>query len=68
VPSIRYAYFAMAAGFAMSSCAQYQPRPLSPDPAALDFKTRRLDDAGLKKYLEQNHVEVPRENAPSLNY
>lgn len=42
--------------FAMISagCAHFQPQPLVPEKTAAELESRRLDDVGLKKFLEQN--------------
>ena len=37
-----------------AGCAHFVPQPLSPDKTAAELDARRLDDAGLKKFLEQN--------------
>ncbi|MGP8199648.1 MAG: TolC family protein [Limisphaerales bacterium] len=37
-----------------TGCAHFQPQPISPEKTAEQLESRRLDDAGLKKYLEQN--------------
>jgi hypothetical protein len=34
--------------------AHFQPRPISPEKTAAQLESRRLDDGGLKKFLEQN--------------
>ena len=39
---------------AAAGCAHYRPQPLSPEKTAAQLESRRLDDAGLKKFLEQN--------------
>lgn len=38
----------------LAGCAHFQPQPISPDKTAAQWESRRLDDAGLKKFLEQN--------------
>ena len=38
----------------LAGCAHFVPQPLSPDKSAAELDARRLDDAGLKKFLEQN--------------
>jgi outer membrane protein TolC len=38
----------------LAGCAHYQPQPISPETTAAQLGMRRLDDAGLKKFLEQN--------------
>jgi outer membrane protein, heavy metal efflux system len=35
-------------------CAHFQSQPVSPEKTAAQFESRRLDDPGLKKFLEQN--------------
>jgi outer membrane protein TolC len=37
-----------------AGCAHFQSMPLAPEKTAAQFEARRLDDAGLKKFLEQN--------------
>jgi outer membrane protein TolC len=38
----------------LTGCAHFEPKPLSPEKSAAQLEARRLDDAGLKKFLEQN--------------
>ena len=38
----------------LAGCAHYQPQPILPEKTAAQLESRRLDDAGLKKFLEQN--------------
>jgi outer membrane protein TolC len=38
----------------LAGCAHFQPRPISPEKTAAQLESRRLDDGGLKKFLEQN--------------
>ena len=38
----------------LPGCAHFQPQPLAPEKTAAQLESRRLDDAGLKKFLEQN--------------
>jgi cobalt-zinc-cadmium efflux system outer membrane protein len=38
----------------VAGCAHFQPQPISPEKTAAQLESRRLDDAGLKKFLEQN--------------
>jgi len=38
----------------LAGCAHFQPQPLAPEKTAAHLEARRLDDAGLKKFLEQN--------------
>src|ERR1035437_10973974 len=38
----------------ITGCAHFQPQPLVPEKSAAQFDARRLDDPGLKKFLEQN--------------
>jgi outer membrane protein TolC len=37
-----------------TGCAHFHPQPILPDKTAAQLETRRLDDADLKKFLEQN--------------
>jgi cobalt-zinc-cadmium efflux system outer membrane protein len=38
----------------LTGCAHFQSHPISPAQTAAQLKSRRLDDPGLKKFLEQN--------------
>jgi hypothetical protein len=38
----------------VSGCAHFQPQPLAPEKSAAQLESRRLDDDGLKKFLEKN--------------
>ena len=38
----------------LAGCAHFEPQPISPEKTAAQFESRRLDDAGLKRFLEQN--------------
>ena len=38
----------------VAGCAHFQSQPISPEKTAAQFEARRLDDAGLKQFLEQN--------------
>ena len=38
----------------LAGCAHYQPQPIAPEKMAAQFESHRLDDPGLKKFLEQN--------------
>ena len=38
----------------LAGCAHFQPQPVSPEKTAAQLASRRLDDVGLKKFLEQN--------------
>ena len=37
-----------------AGCARFQPQPLSPEQTAAQLDARRLDDPGLKQFLEKN--------------
>lgn len=37
-----------------AGCAHYSPQPLAPEQTAAQLESRRLNDPGLKKFLEQN--------------
>ena len=43
------AFFLLAAG-----CARFHPEPISPEQIIAQLDARRLDDAGLRKFIEQN--------------
>jgi cobalt-zinc-cadmium efflux system outer membrane protein len=51
--NIRHGAIIFAAVLLMS-CAHYQARPLAPEKTAAQLESRRLDDPGLKTFLEQN--------------
>jgi outer membrane protein, heavy metal efflux system len=38
----------------LAGCAHFQPQPISPEKTAAQLESRRLDDVGLKIFLEQN--------------
>jgi len=38
----------------LAGCARFEPQPVSPANNAAQLEARRLDDAGLKKFLERN--------------
>jgi cobalt-zinc-cadmium efflux system outer membrane protein len=38
----------------ISGCTHFQPQPLAPEKTAAQLESRRLDDDGLKKFLEKN--------------
>ncbi|HTY87283.1 MAG TPA: TolC family protein [Candidatus Acidoferrum sp.] len=38
----------------VAGCARYHPQPLSPEQTAAQLESRRLDDPGLKPFLEKN--------------
>jgi outer membrane protein TolC len=38
----------------LAGCAHFEPKPLEPDKSAAQLESRRLDDAGLEKFVEQN--------------
>jgi outer membrane protein, heavy metal efflux system len=50
-----------------AGCATYHPQPLSPEKTAAQLEARRLDDAGLKKFLEQNSGHELK-NWPATNW
>ncbi len=37
-----------------AGCKTYHPEPISPEKSAAQLEARRLDDAGLKKFLDEN--------------
>ncbi len=48
-------YWSLIFGIALlAGCAHFQPQPISPEKTAAQLEARRLDAAGLKKFLEQN--------------
>jgi outer membrane protein TolC len=48
-------WFFIPAIFLLTGCVHYQPQPVSPDAFAARWDQRRLDDPGLKKFIEQNN-------------
>ncbi len=44
---------------AVAGCARFEPQPVSPAQTTAQFDARRLDDAGLKKFLAQNFGHEP---------
>src|SRR5260221_6343447 len=44
----------------LAGCAHFNPQPLAPDKTAAQLESRRLDDAGLKKFLEENSGGEPK--------
>ena len=40
--------------FLVAGCVHYQPQPVSPEQTAALLESRRLDDPGLRPFLEQN--------------
>jgi outer membrane protein TolC len=38
----------------ITGCAHFVPQPISPEKSAAQLEARRLDDVGLKKFLEEN--------------
>jgi outer membrane protein TolC len=51
----------------LAGCAHFQPQPLAPEKTATQLESRRLDDAGLKKFLEQN-LGCKLQNWPETNW
>jgi outer membrane protein, heavy metal efflux system len=51
----------------ITGCAHFQPQPLAPEITAAQLDSRRLDDAGLKKFLEQN-LGHKLQNWPQTNW
>jgi hypothetical protein len=50
-----------------AGCAHFKQQPLAPEKTAAQFEARRLDDAGLKKFLGQN-LGRELENWPQTNW
>ena len=38
----------------LAGCAHFQPQPMAPEKTVAQWEARRLDDAGLRKFLEHN--------------
>ncbi len=43
----------------LAGCARFQTQPLAPEKSAAQLESRRLDDAGLKKFFTTNAVPAP---------
>ncbi|MEY4918657.1 MAG: hypothetical protein RL616_2570, partial [Verrucomicrobiota bacterium] len=43
----------------LAGCARFQPQLLVPEKSAAQLESRRLDDAGLKKFFASNSVPAP---------
>ena len=46
--------FIFLSAMVFAGCAHFQPQPIAPEKTAAQWESRRLDDDGLKKFLEQN--------------
>ena len=44
---------------ALTGCARFVARPLAPEKSAAQLESRRLDDAGLKKFFASNSIPAP---------
>ena len=42
-----------------AGCAHYQPQPLAPENTAAQLDSRRLDDAGLRQFIQTNSSKAP---------
>jgi len=51
----------------LAGCAHFQPQPILPEKSAAQLESRRLDDAGLKKFLEKN-LGRELQNWPETNW
>ena len=51
----------------LAGCAHFKSQPLSPEKTAAQLDSRRLDDPGLKKFLEQN-LDRPIADWPNTNW
>ena len=51
----------------LAGCAHFKSQPLSPEKTAAQLDSRRLDDAGLKKFVEQN-LGRPLTDWPKTNW
>src|SRR5438132_8597720 len=47
-------YLFIVLGSFLASCSIYRPKPILPEKTVSQLESRRLDDSGLKNYLEQN--------------
>lgn len=57
----------LACTFALSSCAEYTPKPISPEQSAEQFESRTLTDAGLRAFVEKSSGH-PLESWPPENW
>jgi cobalt-zinc-cadmium efflux system outer membrane protein len=61
-------YWSLIFGIALlAGCAHFQPQPISPEKTAAQLESRRFDDDGLKKFLEQD-LGHKLENWPATNW
>ncbi|HEX3889349.1 MAG TPA: TolC family protein, partial [Verrucomicrobiae bacterium] len=61
-------YWPIIFGIALlAGCAHFQPQPISPEKTAAQLDSRRLDDDGLKNFLEQN-LGHELQNWPQTNW
>ena len=52
-------------GLTLAGCVRFQPRPISPAETAARLDARRLDDAGLKKFVEENAPQAAHDWPPA---
>ncbi len=55
----------IVAALALTGCVHFKPQPISPAETAAHLDARRLDDAGLKKFVEQHEASNVREWPPT---
>ena len=60
---VRKVFIVLFIGLTVCGCVRFQSRPLSPEKTAAQLELRRLDDAGLKKFITENSSR-PLENWP----
>ncbi len=46
-------------GCLLAGCAHFESQPLAPDKSAAQLESRRLEDAGLKLFLQTNSISKP---------
>ena len=54
----------IVAAFALAGCVRFQRQPISPAENAARLDARRLDDAGLKKLVDQNAARTTHDWPP----
>ncbi|MEI8289927.1 MAG: TolC family protein [Verrucomicrobiota bacterium] len=48
-------WLSLFAALSLAGCTHFESRPMAPEKTAAQLDARRLDDAGLRRFLEQNY-------------
>src|SRR5258708_317287 len=59
--------FVILSALVFAGCAHFYPKPISPEKTVAQLESSRLDDPGLKKFLEKNLGHEP-ENWPEMHW